>query len=131
MANNVSRSAGTLGAARAIVWAYVAVVLGTIVALVVLSRTSPHLATSEAWGHAVIVAVFAVLLPLRMRAAGRGNAGAVRAVGIIAAVLTVVNIVEACLPAFPAWMRVEMVVIAAMMLAVVACVVATVRRRVV
>jgi hypothetical protein len=35
---------------------------------------APHLATGHAWGHAIIVVVFAVLLPLRMRAAPEGKA---------------------------------------------------------
>lgn len=48
---------------------YVAIVTGTIAALGILSATAPHLATQDAWVHAVIVAVFAVVLPLRLRAA--------------------------------------------------------------
>jgi hypothetical protein len=102
-----------------------------VVALAVLSGVAPRLATPEAWGHAVIVAVFAVVLPLRWRAARRGGTRGLRAVGIIAAVLAVVNAVEACLPAFPAWMRVEMALVAVLMLVLLACVVTTARRRVV
>lgn len=99
-----------------LVAAYVAVVVGTLVVLAVLSSHSSRQATPEAWGHAVVVSVFAVLLPVRARAARRGRAGALRAVGIIAGVLAVVNVVEAALPdAFPGWMRVEMVGIAVLM----------------
>ncbi|MGY5130262.1 hypothetical protein [Streptomyces nigrescens] len=85
--------------------------------LVVLAVTAPHLATDEAWGHAVIVAVFAIVLPLRTRAALKGSPSGLRALTIIGCVLLVVNLVEAALPGvFPTWMRVEMLVIAAMML---------------
>lgn len=102
---------------------YVALVVITLVVLAVLAGVAPAQATVDAWGHAMIVAVFAVLLPLRARSAVRGSAGALRAVGVIAAVLVAVNVVEALLPgAFPGWMRGEMAVIAVLMatLAVVA-----------
>lgn len=47
-----------------------------------------------------------------------------RAVGIIAGVLVAANVVEAALPdLFPAWMRTEMAVTAALMLVVVSLVV--------
>jgi hypothetical protein len=88
-----------------LVTTYVVLVAATLVALVVLSLADSDQATSEAWVHAVIVAVFAVLLPVRLRA------GALGPVAIIAGVLAVVNLVEAVLPGiFPVWMRVEMVV---------------------
>ncbi|MFF9347676.1 hypothetical protein [Streptomyces sp. NPDC014734] len=94
-----------------------AVALGTPAALAVMAATAPRLATSEAWGHAVIVAVFAIVLPLRTRAALRGSASGLRALTVIGCVLLVVNLVEAALPGvFPPWMRVEMLAIAAMML---------------
>jgi Na+/proline symporter len=113
MANSASAQLRT---ATTLVAVYVLIALGTVAALVVLASTAPAQATSAAWGHAIIVAVFAILLPLRLRRARKGNARAARAVGIIAAVLVVVNVVEALLPgAFPAWMRVEMVVIAVLM----------------
>src|SRR5215831_13052183 len=98
---------------------YVAIVLGTVAALGILSATAPHLATRDAWVHAVIVAVFAVVLPPRIRAARAGSPGALRAVGIIAAVLLLVNGIEALIPGlFPLWMRAEMIGIAVVMLAV-------------
>ncbi|MBJ7289578.1 hypothetical protein [Williamsia sp.] len=109
---------------RRLVGIYVAVVAATILALIVLSATAPSQAPTEAWVHAVIVAAFAVLLPLRLRAAERGSVRAVRAVGIIAAVLLVVNVVQALLPdLYPVWMRVEMVGIAVVMAGVIAVVV--------
>lgn len=77
---------------------YVVVVLATIAALIVVSAVSPHLATDHAWGHAVIVAVFAVLLPLRLRSARAGNRDGLRAVGIISAVMVLVNVVEILIP---------------------------------
>jgi len=101
----------------ALVGSYAVIVLGTVVALAVLTGVAPRWAPPEAWGHAVVVAVFAALLPLRWRAARRGSARARRAVRIIAAVLLVVNLVEAFVPAFPLWMRVQMGVIAMIMFA--------------
>jgi hypothetical protein len=107
-----------------IVWTYVAIALGTIAVLALLSAVAPHQATQEAWVHAVIVAVFAVVLPLRLRAARAGSVGGLRAVGLISAVLFLVNVVEAMLPGlFPLWMRVQMIGIAVLMLVVVLLVV--------
>jgi hypothetical protein len=72
--------------------------------------------TPEAWVHAVIVAVFAVVLPLRLRAAREGRRSGLRALGIISGVLVLVNAVEAVIPGlFPGWMRVEMIGVAALM----------------
>lgn len=104
--------------ASTLVTTYVAITVATLVVLAVLTATAPALATSEAWGHAVIVGVFAVLLPLRLRAARQGGRRALTAVVVIASVLVVVNVVEAFLPAFPGWMRGEMVVIAVLMVGV-------------
>ncbi|MFE7315970.1 hypothetical protein ACFU7T_23230 [Streptomyces sp. NPDC057555] len=106
---------------KRLVGAYVTLTLGTLVALAVMAELAPSLATSEAWGHAVVVAVFAIVLPLRTRAALKGSRTGLRAVTIIGCVLLAVNLVEAALPGvFPSWMRVEMLVIAAMMLALAA-----------
>ncbi len=97
-----------------------AVVIATLAALVVLSFTAPNQATSNAWGHAIVVSVFAVVLPLRLRTARTGRRRAIRAVGLISAVLFLVNVIEALIPGFvPLWMRVQMFVIAALMLVVV------------
>lgn len=99
---------------------YVAVVAGTIIALGVLSALAPAQATAEAWGHALIVSVFAVLLPLRLRAAKRGSSRAYAAVGIISTAMLIVNVAEALIPGlFPVWMRIEMVGIAALMAVIV------------
>lgn len=110
-----------LGPATWLVAVYVLLTIASIVLLVILSAIGSDQATNEAWGHAVIVAVFSILLPLRLSAARRGSVGAFRAVMIIAAVVLVVNLVEALLPGtFPAWMRVEMgavVVVMALLLA--------------
>ncbi|MEU7177289.1 MULTISPECIES: hypothetical protein [Streptomyces] len=58
---------------------------------------------------------------LRTRTALKGSRTGLRAVTVIGCVLLVVNLVEAVLPgAFPAWMRVEMLFIAAMMAALAA-----------
>jgi hypothetical protein len=105
-----------LRAASGVLVLYVAVTAGTIVALAVLSSAAPRLATGAAWGHALIVAVFAVVLPLRMRAARKGSVRGLVAVTVIATVLVVVNAAEAALPgAFPGWMRIEMAAIAVLM----------------
>lgn len=110
--------------------AYVALTVATVVALIVMSAgVARHQATGTAWGHAVIVCVFAILLPLRMRAARNGSARAVRAVTIIASVILVVNVVEAALPhGFPGWMRIEMVVIALLMAVLVGVMTGRIRR---
>ncbi|MGH7910698.1 MAG: hypothetical protein ACREQM_01935 [Candidatus Dormibacteraceae bacterium] len=115
---------GRLTGITAIVAGYVVIVLGTVVALGILSATAPRLAGTDAWVHAVIVAVFAVILALRVRAARTGSLRALRAVGIIAAVVLLVNVIEALMPGlFPTWMRVEMVGIAVLMAGVILLVV--------
>ncbi|MFD7105398.1 hypothetical protein [Streptomyces celluloflavus] len=61
------------------------------------------------------------MLLLRTRTALKGSRTGLRAVTVIGCVLLVVNLVEAVLPgAFPPWMRVEMLFIAAMMAALAA-----------
>jgi hypothetical protein len=103
-----------------LVGAYVAVVIATLAVLALLGVTGSDAATSSAWIHAAIVAWFAVLLPLRLRAARGGSERGRWAVAIIAAVSLAANVVEATLPGlFPAWMRIEMIGIAALMLAIV------------
>ncbi len=68
----------------------------------------------------MIVAVFAVVFPLWLRAARAGRPGALRAVGIISAVLFLVNVTEAMIPGlFPLWMRAEMIGIALVMAVVI------------
>lgn len=103
---------------------YIALAVATIAVLLVLALVNPHNAPHNAWAHALIVAGFAALLPMRLRSARRGSVGALRAVGLIAATLSLVNVVEALLPGFvPVWMRWEMFGIAALMLGVIAFVV--------
>jgi hypothetical protein len=82
----------------AVIAAYVAVSLFTLAALGVLAALAPSLATQDAWVHAVLVAAFAVVLPLRLRQARRGSVPALRAVGIVSAVVSLVNIVEVMIP---------------------------------
>lgn len=124
MVNTKFRSSTNLAMIGVALRIYLAVVAATIAALAVLAATNPDQATSNAWGHAVIVAFFAVLLPLRFRSARRGSVGALRAVGIIASVLALVNLIEALIPGFvPVWMRVEMFLVAALMAFVVLLVV--------
>jgi hypothetical protein len=104
-----------LAAASTVVRAYVVLTVATVAALIVMSAVAPRLATSNAWGHAVIVAIFAILLPLRMRAARKGSTRALRGVTVMAVAVLAVNVVEAALPQFPGWMRIEMAVIAVLM----------------
>jgi hypothetical protein len=118
-----------LAAASTVIRAYVALTVATVAALIVMSAVAPRLATADAWGHAVIVVIFVVLLPLRMRAARKGSTRALRAVIIMAAAVLVVNVVEAALPhAFPGWMRIEMAVIAVLMALLVGLLTGRVRR---
>ena len=112
------RAQERLRAIAVVVGAYVAIVLGTVATLGILSATAPHLAAGCVV-HAVIVAVFAVVLPLRLRTARAGSPGALRAVGIISAGLFLVNVIEVLIPGlFPLWMRAEMIGIAVVMAAV-------------
>lgn len=118
-----SRSDNLTTASR-VVWTYVALTVASVAVLAVLAAAGSDQATAEAWGHAVVVLVFCVLLPLRLRAARRGSADALRAVSIIAVVLLAVNLVEALLPhAFPGWMRVEMAMVVVLMASLVTSVV--------
>jgi hypothetical protein len=124
MVNNVKQAPSTrrapLVVATSAVRGYLVLVLATLIALVVLSFSAPDQAGDNAWGHAIVVSVFAVVLPLRLRRARSGHRATVRAIGLIASVLLVVNVVEALIPGFvPAWMRVQMYVVAALMLVVV------------
>jgi hypothetical protein len=106
--------------------AYIAITVATVLTLVAMSIADPHLATSHAWGHALIVVVFAVLLPLRVRSARAGKRSGLRAVGLISATLLVINMAEGLIPGFfPAWMRVEMFCIAGLMAVIVLLVVRT------
>jgi hypothetical protein len=121
---NTMRPSGNLAAIRLVVRVYVLVAVGTLALLAVLSAAAPRQAPREAWVHAIIVAVFAVLLPMRLRAAQRGSVAALRAVGLISSALLLVNVVEAAIPGFmPVWMRIEMVAIAALMAAVIGLVI--------
>jgi hypothetical protein len=115
-----SSTSTALPRAAILVRVYLAVVVATLVALGVLSVAAPKFATTNAWGHAIVVAVFAIVLPLRLRRAQTGTRGAVRAVGLISAVLFLVNVIEALIPGFaPVWMRIDMVLVALLMVGVV------------
>lgn len=121
---NTLRDSRYLAVADSVVRVYVAVAVATLGVLAVLSAAAPRQAPREAWGHAIIVAVFAVVLPLRLRAARRGSLRALRAAGLIASALLLVNVVEATVPGFvPIWMRIEMAGIAILMAAVIGLVI--------
>ncbi|KQS00242.1 hypothetical protein ASG12_04685 [Williamsia sp. Leaf354] len=107
-----------------LVRAYVVIAVLTVVALAILSAVAPDQAPRDAWVHAVIVVVFAALLPVRLRSAQRVSVAALRAVGIISVVLFLANVIEAMIPDFaPGWMRIEMIVIALVMLGIIGSVV--------
>lgn len=126
--NAVSSRQPDLDRTSALVRLYLAVVAATLLCLAFMAVTGSPLATSAAWVHAAIVAWFAVLLPLRLRAARRGSQRGRWAVAVIATLSLTVNVVEAMLPGlFPTWMRVEMVGIVVLMLAIVVSVIG--RRR--
>ena len=123
-------TATELALAAKMVAAYVLLTIASVVTLVLLSAAGSGQATSEAWGHAVIVAVFSALLPLRLRAARRGSGKAALAVVIMAVVVLAVNLVEAILPhAFPVWMRVEMLAVVVVMATLLAAMRGALARR--
>ena len=116
--SNIGRMVNTtiLNASATVVRVYVALTAATVLTLVLFSFVAPDLATGHAWGHAIIVVVLAVLLPLRLHAAREGKPSGLRAVGLISGALVAVNMVEGVLPGFfPTWMRVEMFCVAALM----------------
>ncbi|MGJ0120091.1 hypothetical protein ACQ7HM_12890 [Williamsia sp. MIQD14] len=124
MTKTDARTRTMLPVISALVRVYVAIAVATVVALAILSVVAPGQAPRDAWVHAIIVVVFAAVLPLRLRSAQRGSVAALRAVGIIAAVLFLANVIEAMVPNFaPGWMRVEMIVIALVMLGIIGAVV--------
>ena len=123
-ARAVDHPRDSLRATTSLIGLYIVIVVATIVALSVMSTMDSHLATPDAWVHAIIVAVFAAILSLRLRAANRGSRDAVRAISIIAGVLLAVNVIEAAIPGlFPTWMRIEMIGIATLMAATLASVI--------
>ncbi len=108
----------------ALLRAYLLIAVGSVGLLAVLSVLASSLAPRDAWVHAIIVAVLALFLPLRLRAAQGGSRLALRAVGLIASVLVIANIVELLIPGWvPEWMKVQMGVVALLMAAVVALVI--------
>jgi hypothetical protein len=116
-----TRGVPDVNGAYKIALAYAALTALSIILLIIFSAAAPQLATSDAWGHAVIVVIFAFVLPLRLRRVGKNpTPGGVRAGIIIASVLLAVNLVEALLPMFPGWMRGEMAVIVILMIAMIA-----------
>lgn len=128
MVNN-ARPEVDLAPAGVLAGIYVAISAATLIAVIAFSVLVPRLATPEAWGHAVMVAVLAVVLPLRLRTARRGSRAGLNASLAIALVLIVINAVESALPGvFPWWMRVEMILVALIMLGL-SIVLARARRR--
>ena len=128
MANNIAGpAASSLKPIRLLILGYLGLMLATLIALGILTAVAPTAAGVDAWVHAVIVAAFAGLLLLRLRAALHGSRGAVRAVAVIAVALLIAIGVEACISVFPTWMRVEMIIIAVLMLIIAVLVVRELR----
>lgn len=100
-----------------------AVAVATLGVLAVLSAAAPRQAPREAWGTRSSWRCS----PWYCRCGcgpRRGSLGALRAVGLIASALFLVNVVEASVPGFvPIWMRIEMVGIAVLMAAVIGLVI--------
>ena len=94
-------------AIRALCWTYLAATVATV-AFLAWKNDDHALVTQHAWGHEVILLVFAVVL---VRVAGRAAAGNPRAylrLRIVAIVVAVASLVVAAIPGFlPEWMRVE------------------------
>ncbi|WP_344983585.1 hypothetical protein [Deinococcus rubellus] len=91
----------------------------TTLGVLLLKRNDAAFATSEAWTHAGIVCIFAVVLLSVVRRAAAGGRGAYRRLQIVSAVLPVVSLLEAVIPGlFPTWMRVEQLSYAGLLLAV-------------
>jgi hypothetical protein len=92
---------------RVLLFAYLLATVATIGVLVV-RHEDRGFATDEAWGHAIVVLVFAVLLVPAAARAARGSRGAYRRLLVVSIVIPVVSVVLVALPdLLPPWMRVE------------------------
>lgn len=95
---------------RAMCAAYLAATVLTI-AFLAWKNNDRSLVTDHAWGHEVILLVFAVVLVLVARRAAEGHRRAYLRLRIVAVVVPVASLVVAAIPGFlPGWMRIEQVV---------------------
>lgn len=105
---------------RVLIAVYAAATAGTI-AVLAWWRDDSRIATPHAWGHAVTVLVFAVVLVAVARRAAAGSRRALLRLRIIAVVIPVVSVVLVAIPGFlPAWMRIEQAVYGVLLLSVAA-----------
>jgi hypothetical protein len=92
---------------RVLLLAYLAATVGTL-GVLAARHADAAFATDEAWGHAIVVLVFAALLVPAASRAAKGSRGAYRRLLIVSIVIPVVSVVLVALPHFlPAWMRIE------------------------
>ena len=97
---------------------YLAATVATI-GVLAARHADQAFATDEAWGHAIVVLVFAALLVPAASRAARGSRGAYRRLLIVSIVLPVVSVVLVALPhLLPGWMRVEQAAYGALLLVV-------------
>jgi hypothetical protein len=104
---------------RALCGLYLAATVATL-GFLAWKRDDSALVTTDAWVHEVVLLAFAVVLVRVAKRAAAGNARAYLRLRIISVVVPVVAIVEAIVPGFPGWMRVEQVGYGLVLLAVTA-----------
>jgi hypothetical protein len=103
---------------RVLLLVYLAATVATHAVLAV-RRDDTAFATDEAWGHAIVVLVFAALLVPAASRAARGSRGAYRRLLIVSIVIPVASVVLVALPhLLPEWMRIEQAAYGALLLVV-------------
>lgn len=90
----------------------------TTLLFVALARSHARLVNSEAWTHAVIVFVFAIVLLVVVRKTGKGSRRAYKRLQIISIVIPAASILLVAIPGLPNWMKVEQGASALMLAAV-------------
>jgi len=105
---------------RALLLVYLAATVATI-AVLAARHADTAFATDEAWGHAVVVLVFATLLVPAASRAAKGSRGAYRRLLIVSIVIPVASVVLVALPhLLPGWMRIEQAAYGVLLLVVAA-----------
>jgi hypothetical protein len=114
-----ARSQAALRAVTALIGAYLAISVLTLVAIVVL-RNDPAVVSTAVWIRGSIVVASAALLFAFARRAADGASRAFLRVRLVSAIMLVAIVVIVALPGtFPLWMKVEQGVCGALLLAVV------------
>jgi hypothetical protein len=105
-------------AIRALTAVYAAATVATV-GFLAWRHGDRAIATDHAWGHAVIVLGFAVLMLSVARHAARGSRRALLRLRIIAVVIPVASLVMVAIPGFlPVWMRIEQAVYGVLLLVI-------------